>query len=85
MKSGFKDPTAIKSQKPKDSPQGMGKQWPWDWKCPQYDERSSNFINAGTHYGVGHKTPVGHEGKPKMRVDTLPYGRPNTMQDDERG
>jgi hypothetical protein len=85
MKSGFSDPIAIKNQRPKDSPKDMGKEWPWNFECPQYDERSSNFINAGTHYGVGHKTPVGHEGNPKMRVDTLPYGQKNTMQDDERG
>jgi hypothetical protein len=85
MKSGFKDPTVIKNQRPKDSPQGPGKQWPWDWKCPQYDERSSCFINAGTHYGVGHNQPVGHHGEPKQRVDTMPFGRPNTMRVDEAG
>ena len=66
--------------KPKD-----GKNSPWDFRCPQYDQRSSNFINAGTHYGVGHKSPIGHEGNPKQRVATLPYGTHSTMRDDERG
>lgn len=59
MKSGFKDPIAIKKQDPKDKPVD-GKKSPWDFTCPQYDQRSSCFVNAGTHYGVGHKQPVGH-------------------------
>jgi hypothetical protein len=85
MKSGFADPTAIKNQKPKDNPKGPGKEWPWNFECPQYDERSSCFINAGTHYGVGHRSPVGHEGNPKQRVATMPFGRPTTMKVDEKG
>ena len=82
-KSGFKDPIAIKEQREKDSPMD-GKNSPYDWRCPQYDQRSSNFINAGTHYGVGHKAPIGHEGNPQQRVATLPYGTHSTMRDDER-
>jgi hypothetical protein len=85
MKSGFSDPTAIKNQKPQDSPKGAGKEWPWNFKAPQYDERSSCFINAGTHYGVGHNQPVGHTGNPKTRAPTLPMGRVNTMRIDEAG
>jgi len=84
MKSGFKDPTAIKSQRPEDKPVD-GKKSPWDFRCPQYDERSSSFVNAGTHYGVGHKQPVGREGNPKQFVDVLPQGRVRTMRDDEKG
>lgn len=83
-KSGFADPARIKKQEPKDQPKD-GKNSPWDFRCPQYDQRSSNFVNAGTHYGSGIKQPIGHEGNPKMRVDTLPYGRVNTMVDDEQG
>jgi hypothetical protein len=83
-KSGFKDPTAIKKQEPKDKPVD-GKRSPWDYRCPQYDERSSCFINAGTHYGVGHRQPVGHEGNPKDVVDVLPRGKVNTMRIDEAG
>ncbi len=82
--SGFKDPIDIREQRELDSPKD-GKNSPWDFRCPQYDQRSSNFINAGTHYGVGRNQPVGHAGNPKMRVDTLPYGRVNTMTIDERG
>jgi hypothetical protein len=82
MKSGFKDPTAIKRQEPKDKPMD-GKNSPWDFRCPQYDERSSCFVNAGTDYGVGHRQPVGHEGNPKSTVGTLPRGKVNTMKVDE--
>jgi hypothetical protein len=85
MKSGFNDPIKIKEQKPQDKPKGRGKESPWNFECPQYDERSSNFVNAGTHYGVGHKQPVGHEGNPKMRAPTLPMDGVKTMQDDDRG
>lgn len=84
MKTGFKDPIAIKGQKPQDKPQD-GKNSPWDFSCPQYDQRSSSFINAGTHYGVGTKQPVGRQGNPKLRVDVLPFGRVDTMKTDDRG
>lgn len=81
-KSGFADPDKIKSQRPEDKPKD-GMNSPWDFTCPQYDQRSSCFVNAGTCYGVGHRQPVGHKGEPEMRVDTLPYGKPTTMRVDE--
>jgi hypothetical protein len=84
MKSHFKDPTAIKKQMPKDKPED-GKKSPWDFTCPQYDQRSSCFVNAGTHYGVGPKQSVGHEGNPKSKVDVLPMSRHPTMEVDEIG
>lgn len=84
MKSGFNDPTAIKKQTPADKPKD-GKNSPWDFRCPQYDERSSCYVNVGTHYGVGHKNPVGHDGPAKQRVATMPFGRPGTMEVDEVG
>ena len=84
MKSGFKDPTSIKKQSPKDKPIDAV-QSPWDFRAPQYDQRSSCFVNAGTHYGVGHRQPVGHEGDPKQRVGTMPFDKPSTMQIDETG
>lgn len=84
MKSGFKDPIAIKKQSPKDHPKD-GKKSPWDFTCPQYDERSSCFVNAGTHYGVGHRQPVGKHGNPSEKAATLPSGRPATMEVDEAG
>jgi len=83
-KSGFADPDRIKSQRPEDKPKD-GKNSPWDFRCPQYDQRSSNFVNAGTHYGVGINQPVGHFGNPKQKVDVLPFGRPTTMRVDEVG
>lgn len=83
-RSGFSDPARIKYQKEKEEPKN-GKNSPWDFRCPQYDQRSSNFVNAGTHYGVGINQPIGHEGNPKSRVDVLPYGRVNTMRDDQEG
>jgi hypothetical protein len=83
-KSGFADPDRIKYQKEKNEPEN-GKKSPWDFRCPQYDQRSSNFINAGTHYGVGINQPVGHSGNPKSKVDVLPFGRVNTMRDDQEG
>lgn len=82
MKTGFKDPLEIRNQRPEDKPK-EGKNSPWDYRCPQYDERSSSFINAGTKYGVGHRQPVGHSGNPKSRAPTMPFGRPETMKVDE--
>lgn len=83
-KSEFADPCRIKEQNKKDEPID-GVKSPWDFRCPQYDQRSSNFINAGTHYGVGHKQPIGHTGNPKSVVDVLPQTRHNTLQDDDLG
>jgi hypothetical protein len=83
-KSGFPDPARIKDQNPKDKPKD-GLNTPWDFRCPQYDQRSSNFVNAGTHYGVGHRQPVGHKGNPKDEVDVLPCERKNTLQNDDLG
>lgn len=83
-KSNFADPAKIKNQSPECKPEN-GLKSPWDFRCPQYDQRSSNFVNAGTHYGVGHRQPVGHEGNPKQNVDVLPQGRVKTMQVDDLG
>ena len=41
-------------------PKGKEQKSPWDFTQPDYDERSSCYVNAGSHYGVGHKNPVGH-------------------------
>ena len=74
MDTGFKDPIKIKK--------GTKKNPYWSFDCPSYDERSSCFVNAGTNYGVGHKTPTGHSGKVKSKVETLPFGRKKTEQSD---
>jgi hypothetical protein len=44
---------------------------PLDHKYP-YDERSGDFVNKGSHYGVGHKQPVGHKGTAKATSDMMP-------------
>jgi hypothetical protein len=80
--SHFKDRTKITYQREKCEPKD-GKNSPWDYRCPQYDQRSSNFINAGTCYGVGINQPVGHEGNPKK--EGVPFGRVPTMRVDEVG
>lgn len=82
--SHFKDPIAIKNQRPEDKPKD-GNKSPWDFRCPQYDQRSGPWINAGTHYGIGHKQPIGHKGNSMSKVSTLPYGRHATMDCDEVG
>lgn len=84
MKSHFKDSTAIKKQNPNDHPNDAKNTW-WDCKQPQYDQRSSCFVNTGTHYGIGNRQPVGHSGNAKQKVDSLPYGRHSTMEVDEAG
>jgi hypothetical protein len=82
--SGFSDPLRIKEQNEQDKPKN-GIHSPWDFRCPQYDQRSSNFINAGTHYGIGVPQPIGHHGNPKRVVSALPQSRVNTTQDDDLG
>lgn len=71
MKKPFSDPIAIKGQNPKDKPID-GKNSPWDFTCPQYDQRSSDYVKAGTYYGVGHNQPIGHAGNAKPTAETLP-------------
>jgi len=71
MKTGFNDPIS--------PPAGKKKKSPWDFRCPPYDQRTSCYVDAGSHYGIGHKNPVGHKGTPKMRVPTMPFGRVDTM------
>lgn len=74
-RSGFKDPIAVK--------EGKHIKSPWNFDCPPYDERSSCYVNAGGHFGVGHRQPVGHEGNPKTSSPVLPQGRVNAMEVDE--
>lgn len=83
MKTGFNDPAAIKRQKPQDKPKD-GKNSPWDFTAPHYDQRSSCFVNAGVNYGVGINQPVGHKGDAKPRVGCMPFGRVDTMRVDEK-
>jgi hypothetical protein len=72
MKTGFSDPIARKPGKTKKSP--------WDFRCPPYDERTSCYTDAGSHYGIGYRNPVGHKGPSRQRAATMPFGRVNTME-----
>jgi len=83
-KSGFKDPIDIREQREINKPQDA-RNSPWDFRCPQYDQRTSSFINAGTHYGIGRNQPIGHTGNPATSASTLPKGKVNTMRMDEVG
>lgn len=67
MKTGFNDPIKVK--------EGKHIKAPWNFDCPPYDERSSCYVNAGSHYGVGHNQPVGHSGNPKKDSPCLPKNR----------
>ena len=71
MKTGFKDPIAVK--------EGKKIKNPWNFDQPPYDERTSCYVAAGTNYGVGHRQPVG---KDKAGPYAVPTGRVNTMRTD---
>lgn len=53
MKTSFKN--ALKSD------DGKSGTYPFDFKSPAYDERSSCYMQAGKNHGVGHRQPVGTE------------------------
>lgn len=71
MKNAFPNPIEGK--------QGKTTENRWDFRQPPYDQRSSCFVSAGTHEGIGHRNPVGHTGTVKQRVNTLPFGKVNVM------
>ena len=75
MDTGFKNPIEPKKGKQKASP--------WNFNQPSYDERTSCYVDAGSHYGIGHKQSVGHHGEPIERVPCLPFGRHTTLEVDE--
>ena len=63
---------------------GKSEKSPWNFDCPPYDERSSSYVNAGFHHGVGKKNPIGHTSTPKQFVPTLPFGRHPTLKVDDK-
>jgi hypothetical protein len=79
MKTGFKDALAVKKEDPKPANE-KGNELAWSYKQPDYDKRSSCFVNAGTHYGVGHTQPVGSSSY--KAPSPIPFGRINTMRID---
>ena len=74
MKTGFKDPSAPKVKE-------ESKKSPWNFDQPPYDERSSCYVNAGSHWGVGHRQPMGS--LKHTSAGPIPFGRVKTMKDDE--
>jgi hypothetical protein len=72
MKKNFDMPLAPKNQEPPYTPKDGKKEPFWDFRAPQYDQRHSCFINAGTSYGTGYAQPCGSMGAPKMFVPALP-------------
>lgn len=69
MKTGFENPIEAKPKK--------SVKTPWNFESPDKDERYN--VAAGTHYGVGHRNPVGHTGDPKVTCKCLPKGRVKTL------
>ena len=60
----FKDATAPKKKT-------SGK-YPWDFKAPSYDNRTSSSISAGNDYGSGVTTPVGLEKAGSLESGPIP-------------
>lgn len=83
MSKYFEDPIDIKKQTPPNKPVD-GKNSPWDFRCPHYDQRHSSFVSAGTDYGTGFTQPVGHKSNPKSTVSALPINTVKTMRTSEK-
>ena len=64
MKTGFKGPLQPKVTQEKKAP--------WDFRQPEKDDATSCYVNAGSHYGVGMRQPVGHAGNGALTVEALP-------------
>lgn len=76
METGFKDPIKPRKEVPANQPKD-GKNSPWDFRHPEYDQRHSQFVNAGTNYGTGFNQPVGSKNGSNKEV--VPFGKVNTM------
>jgi len=59
----FKNPIAPKKEKDGD--------YPFEFKAPPYDKRSSCFMSAGDDWGVGHRAPIGLE-RAGMKKSPIP-------------
>jgi hypothetical protein len=73
METGFYSPV-------KDGTKKQERKSPWDYRCPEYDERTSCYVNTGSHHGIGHRQPVGNPGNPIPFIKALPFGRPKTQR-----
>ncbi len=73
METGFNNPISPKIKK-------KIQRSPWNHDCPQHDESTSCFVNAGTHYGIGFNNPVGKKQITKSYSEVIPVGRVKTLQ-----
>jgi hypothetical protein len=74
MSTGFQKPL------PLDDLPKKNRKNPWNFDAPVYDERSSCYVNAGRHFGVGVAQPIG---KSKITSNQcVPVGRIKTKRID---
>lgn len=64
MNKVLKDPIAPKQKKDGD--------YPFEFKAPSYDNRTSCSISAGNDYGVGFRVPVGKEKAGSIESGPIP-------------
>jgi hypothetical protein len=64
MDKVLKDPIGVKTK--------IDGQYPFEFKAPIYDNRSSRGISAGNYYGVGHRTPIGKEAASGLESGPIP-------------
>jgi len=64
MNKVLKDPISPKKRTDGD--------FPWSYKAPSYDNRTSCSISAGNDYGIGHRTPVGKEAPGPISSGPIP-------------
>jgi hypothetical protein len=64
VKKPFHDPIAPKSKTNGD--------YPFEFKAPSYDNRTSCSMKAGDDYGIGFKQPVGKEKARPMQSGPIP-------------
>lgn len=70
VKTGFKNVLEEKEKKTVKNP--------WNFDQPPYDQRTSCYVNAGTHYGTGKNQPVGTTNQTSKYA--IPLGRVNTLE-----
>jgi hypothetical protein len=58
------------------------KKAPWDFRMPEYDERTSCYVNTGSHYGSGKRQPVGHSSGASLNSSALPSGAATKVLED---
>lgn len=55
--------------KPKAKHEGK---YPFDFKAPSYDNRTSCSISAGDDYGIGHRNPIGKDSAKGLESSPIP-------------